>query len=66
MALQYQLEGAQKAFYEDGSEENFVKVRDLNARYLDNEGLFARSGETGGDDDNSAFFSALLEARGLK
>jgi DNA primase len=35
MALQKQLNGAEQAFRKEGSEENFVKVRDLNARYLD-------------------------------
>ena len=66
MALQKQLHGAERAFCEDGSEENFVKVRDLNARFLDNENMFARSGEVAGEEDNSEYFSALLAERGLK
>lgn len=66
MALQKQLYGAEQAFCEEGSEENFVKVRDLNARYLDNENMFARSGEVAGKEDNSEYFSMLLAERGLK
>ncbi len=66
MSLQNQLDGAEKAFREEGSEANFVKVRDLNARYLDNENMFARSGETIGEENNNEYFSALLAERGLK
>ena len=66
ISLQNQLDGAERAFREDGSEENFVKVRDLNACYLDNENMFARSEEAVGEEDNSAYFSALLKERGLK
>ncbi len=66
VALQKQLHGAEQAFCEDSSEENFVKVRDLNARYLDTENMYARPGEATGKEDNSEYFSMLLEERGLK
>ncbi|MCP4934673.1 MAG: DNA primase [bacterium] len=66
MALSIQLDGAKQAFDEDGSEENLGKVRDLNARYLDNENMFARSGDVSGAENFDAFLAAQLEARGLK
>jgi len=66
MALSIRLDGAKQAFDEDGSEENLGKVQDLNARYLDNENMFARSGEVSGAENLDAFLAAQLEARGLK
>ena len=66
MALSIRLDGAKQAFDEDGSEENLGKVQDLNARYLDNENMFARSGEVSGAENFDAFLAAQLEARGLK
>ena len=66
MALQVQLDGAERAFFEEGNEENLGKLRDLNARYLDNENMFARSGEISGAENFDTFLAEQLEARGLK
>jgi len=66
MALSIRLDGAKQAFDKDGSEENLGKVRDLNARYLDNENMFARSDEVSGSENLNKFLAAKLEARGLK
>ena len=66
MELQKELRRAEQAFCEEGSEENFIRVRDLNARYLDTENMFARSGEGTGGEDNSEYFSRVLAAHGLK
>lgn len=66
MALQKELDGAERAYREEDSEENLVKVVDLNARYLDDENMFARSGEVSGAEDLNKFLAAKLEERGLK
>ncbi len=66
MELQEQLKAAERAYLEDDSEENLEIINDLNARYLDNENMYARSGEAVGREDNSEYFAALLAEHGLK
>ncbi len=61
MADSPRLDGVKQAFDDDGSEENFGKVTDLNARYVNNEDLHAGASDVGGMQDNRDFFAAKLK-----
>ncbi|MCF6200342.1 MAG: toprim domain-containing protein, partial [Hyphomicrobiaceae bacterium] len=66
MYLQNQLDIAERAFKEDDSEENNNKIRDLNARYQDNENMFARSDAVANKEGLSEYLSVVMAERGLK
>lgn len=65
-ALQRQLRHAERAFLEEASEENFGKVKDLNARILERFNLSAGSdGEMRGGQGLDEFLAAKLREHGL-
>lgn len=63
--LQSELYGAERAFYEEGSEENFVRVKDLNSHYQNSECTLPSPGDVSDEQPLDEFAAMVLEQNGL-
>ena len=64
-ALQRELLGAERAFFEEASEENFDRVKDLNAHFQEANYAASRSGATNDDEPLDDYLRTVLKQNGL-